>query len=141
MSSEPPHYTTKEEVMFFDTDIGGVVHNIAYLRMIETCRTKIATEVLGLDLKEMSTSGVFPVVLRTEIDYQLPATLGNKLTIHGRIETMEKVRFWCAFEIYAEGIEQCLIKCRQSLAIVKMMGPDKPGRPQRIPQEWRDQWG
>jgi hypothetical protein len=34
--------STREEVMFFDTDIGGVVHNLAYLRMIETCRTRLA---------------------------------------------------------------------------------------------------
>lgn len=136
-----PHYTTHEEVMFFDTDIGGVVHNLAYLRMIETCRTKLATEKLGMDLKDMANSKIFPVVLRTEVNYHLPATLGHKLTIKGKLETVEKVKFWCAFEIYAEGIEKCLITCRQSLAMVKMESSDKPARPQRLPQEWRDQWG
>ncbi len=88
-----PSYTTQEEVMFFDTDIGGVVHNLAYLRMIETCRTKLATEKLGMDLKTMANTGLFPVVLRTEIDYRAPATLGHKLTIKGKLETVEKVKF------------------------------------------------
>ena len=32
----PPSLVTTEEVMFFDTDAGGIVHNLAYLRFIET---------------------------------------------------------------------------------------------------------
>lgn len=57
-------YSSREDVMFFDTDIGGVVHNLAYLRMIETNRTKLA-ELMGMNLKSMMDDGVFPVVLRT----------------------------------------------------------------------------
>lgn len=132
-----PTYVTNEEVMFFDTDIGGVVHNIAYLRMIETCRTKLATEKMGMDLKAMADTGLYPVVLRTEIDYKFPATLGHKLRIEGRLESVDKVKFWYAFEIYAEGLDRVLIQCRQSCAMVQMPG----GRPQRLPVEWREQWG
>lgn len=141
MNSEMPTYTTQEEVMFFDTDIGGVVHNLAYLRMIETCRTKLATEKLGMDLKSMADTGLYPVVIRTEIDYRAPATLGHKLTIKGRLDLVEKVKFWCAFEIYAEGIEKCLITCRQSLAMVQMQANGSPGRPQRLPKKWQELWG
>ena len=53
MSLAELNYTTEEEVMFFDTDCGGVVHNIAYLRMIETCRTKLAG-LMGMDLPTMA---------------------------------------------------------------------------------------
>ncbi len=31
---DTPTIETREEVMFFDTDCGGVVHNIAYLRSV-----------------------------------------------------------------------------------------------------------
>ena len=141
MNTKLPSYITYEEVMFFDTDIGGVVHNLAYLRMIETCRTKLATEKLGMNLKTMADSGLFPVVIRTEIDYRAPATLGHKLIIKGRLEAMEKVKFWCAFDIYAEGVEKCLITCRQALAMVQMQPHGKPGKPQRLPKEWQDLWG
>jgi len=127
--------------MFFDTDIGGVMHNIAYLRMVETCRTKLATERMGMNLKQMADSGLFPVLLRTEIDYLAPATLGDKLIIKGRLERLEKVRFWCAFEMYAEGADKCLITCRQALAMVHMGVHGKTGRPQRLPQKWRERWG
>ena len=137
MPAAMPTYETQEEVMFFDTDIGGVVHNIAYLRMIETCRTKLATEKMGMDLKQMADTGLYPVVVRTEIDYKFPATLGHKLTIKGKLDSLDRAKFWVSFEIYAEGVERCLITCRQALAMVKMPA----GRPQRLPQEWREKWG
>lgn len=69
MPEETPTIETREEVMFFDTDIGGVVHNIAYLRMIETARTRLAA-LMGMQLREMATTQIYPVVVRTEMDYR-----------------------------------------------------------------------
>ena len=126
-----PEFTTKEQVMFFDTDIGGVVHNIAYLRMIETCRTLLAEEV-GFDLKKMADTQVFPVVVRTEIDYRRAATLGDKLAITGKITEHSRTSFWCEFEVRNdEDMEQLYISCRQKLAVVQM----PQARPVRIPAE------
>ncbi len=78
--------------MFFDTDCAAVVHNIAYLRFIETARTLLA-EQLGMSLVEMARTQTYPVVIRTEIDYKKPAVLGDKLIIHGRLETVDRLRF------------------------------------------------
>lgn len=130
-----PEMTTHEEVMFFDTDCGGVVHNIAYLRMIETCRTHLASK-MGMNLAQMAETKVFPVVVRTEIDYRRSAKLGDKLVIHGTLEKLERVRFWLTFTMHREGDSQALITCRQALASVKM--PE--GRPQRLPVDWANQW-
>src|SRR5678816_829449 len=77
-SLETPTIETDVQVMFFDTDCAAVVHNIAYLRFIEIARTLLA-EQLGMGLREMATTGLYPVVVRTEIDYRKPATLGDKL--------------------------------------------------------------
>lgn len=132
---QAPTFTTHEEVMFFDTDVGGVVHNIAYLRMIETCRTKLAGK-LGMDLREMSKTHLYPVVVRTEIDYRRPAKLGDELVIHGKLETIERARFWCSFEMRRKDEETLLITCRQSLALVQM----PQGRPMRLPADWKDKW-
>ena len=121
--------TTEEEVMFFDTDCGGVVHNIAYLRMIETCRTKLAG-LMGMDLRTMAETELYPVVVRTEIDYKRPAKLGDELEIRGRVSEMGKVKFWCDFSVMRG--DELLISCRQALALVQM--PE--GRPQRLPKEW-----
>ncbi|MBB5353505.1 YbgC/YbaW family acyl-CoA thioester hydrolase [Haloferula luteola] len=131
MSEMPIECTTREEVMFFDTDCGQVVHNIAYLRMIETCRTRLAAK-MGMDLVEMTTSRRFPVVTRTEIDYRRPAKLGDWLVLKGRVTEMGAARFWCDFEVHRESDQELLITCRQCLALVQM--PE--GRPVRLPKEW-----
>ena len=127
MKLEDLKLTTEEEVMFFDTDCGGVVHNIAYLRMIEICRTKLAG-LMGMDLQRMAETQLFPVVFRTEIDYKHPAKLGDILKIHGHVSEIGKVRFWCNFTLVRKGEEQPLITCRQGLAMVQM----PQGRPKRL---------
>src|ERR1700756_1754074 len=68
---QTPTLETEVRVMFFDTDAGGVVHNIAYLRFIETNRSLLA-EKLGYPLEQMLNRGNCPVVVRTEIDYRRP---------------------------------------------------------------------
>ena len=122
--------------MFFDTDCGGVVHNIAYLRMIETCRTRLAARI-GMDLVRMTEERVFPVVTRTEIDYRRPAKLGDRLVIRGRLGELSKARFWCEFEMTLETGGPALVTARQALALVSMPA----GKPMRLPAEWVEAWG
>ena len=136
MAESRPSMQTREEVMFFDTDCGAVVHNIAYLRMIETCRTRLAAE-MGMDLNSMSETQVFPVVARTEIDYRRPAKLGDWITIKGTLGEIGKARFWCHFEMIRESDESLLVTARQSLALVQM----PQGKPLRLPAEWAEKWG
>ncbi len=115
--------------MFFDTDCGGVMHNLAYLRMIETCRTRLAAK-LGMDLKSMSETQLFPVVTRTQIDYKRPGKLGDWLTIRGWLAEVSRARFWCEFEMIRNSDGATLVTARQALALVQM--PE--GKPQRLPE-------
>ena len=131
-----PTVITHEEVMFFDTDCGGVVHNLAYLRMIETARTRL-TSRLGLSLREISEKQLFPALVRTEIDYHRPARLGDSLEIRGRLERVERVRFWCRFEMRRRHEDAVLVDCRQSVVLVQM----PQGRPTRLPADWREKYG
>ncbi|HZJ17120.1 MAG TPA: thioesterase family protein [Chthoniobacteraceae bacterium] len=129
--AETPTIQTEVQVMFFDTDCAAVVHNIAYLRFIEVARTLLA-EQLGLGLVRMAETGTYPVVVRTEIDYRKPARLGDKLVVHGRLDTIERTRFWCAFEIVRPADDTLLVSSRQMLAIIQM----PRAKPVRLPQEW-----
>lgn len=117
--------------MFFDTDCAGVVHNLAYLRMIETCRTKLAG-LMGMDLRTMSETELFPVVVRTEADYKRPGKLGEVLEIRGRVSEIGRVKFWCHFTVVRKEGSEILLECRQALALVQM--PE--GKPKRLPKEW-----
>src|SRR5437764_9917773 len=98
LNENAPRIRTELQVMFFDTDCAAVVHNIAYLRFIEVARTLLAEE-LGLGLVQMAEKQKYPVVVRTEIDYRRAAKLGDRLIVEGRLDRLERVRFWCAFQI------------------------------------------
>ena len=122
---------TPIQVMFFDTDAAGVVNNIAYLRFIETARTLLAVQ-LEMDWKWMEETSIFPVVLRTEIDYRRPALLGDKIEVHAWLDKATAARFWCHFKILRPSDGALLITCEQSLAFVKM--PE--GKPLRLPKNF-----
>ena len=126
-----PRVRTELQVMFFDTDCGGVVHNIAYLRFVEVARTLLA-EQLGLPLSTMAETQRFPVVVRTEIDYRRGAKLGDHLVVEGWLDRLERVRFWCGFQILRPKDDTIIAECRQMLAIVEMPG----GKVLRLPDDW-----
>jgi YbgC/YbaW family acyl-CoA thioester hydrolase len=130
-SAEPPRIRTEVQVMFFDTDCAAVVHNIAYLRFIETARTLLA-EQLGLPLVQMTHEKKYPVVVRTEINYRRAAQLGDRLLVDGWLDRLERVRFWCAFRITRPADETLIADCRQSLALIEMPS----AKLLRLPDAW-----
>jgi YbgC/YbaW family acyl-CoA thioester hydrolase len=132
-STEPavPSICTEVQVMFYDTDCAGVVHNVAYLRFVEVARTLLATE-LGMDLAEMAARGLYPVVARTEIDYKRPAKVMDKLEIHGQMEGFDRMRLWFSFEVRRPSDQTLLAKSRQMLALVQV----PQGKPLPWPEEW-----
>ena len=99
--------------MFFDTDCGGVVSNIAYLRFIEIARTHLAEE-LGLAVVEMAEMERYAVVVGTVIDYR-------------------RARFWCAFRITRSQDNTLIAECRQMLALIEM----PTGKLLRLPEHWK----
>jgi YbgC/YbaW family acyl-CoA thioester hydrolase len=129
---ETPTLETEVRVMFFDTDAAGLVHNIAYLRFIETNRSLLA-EKLGYPLQEMLSCGDCPVVARTEIDYRRPARLWDALVVHGELAKFERSRFWCAFTIIRPSDGTLIVTCRQMLVVVQL--PELKVR--RLPNHWR----
>ena len=129
----PPQIRTEVQVMFFDTDCGGVVSNIAYLRFIEIARTNLV-EHLGLVLTEMTEKQTYPVVVRTEIDYRHAAKLGDRLVIDGWLDQVERVRFWCAFRITRPDDNTVIAQCRQMLALIEM----PTGKLLRLPEHWKE---
>jgi acyl-CoA thioester hydrolase len=126
-----PRIRTEVQVMFFDTDCGGVVSNIAYLRFVEIARTLLAEE-LGLALVEMAETQRYPVVVHTEIDYRRAAKLGDRLVVEGWLDRLERVRFWCAFRIVRPKDNVLIAECRQSLALIELPA----GTLLRLPESW-----
>jgi YbgC/YbaW family acyl-CoA thioester hydrolase len=129
---DTPRISTPIQVMFFDTDCAGVVHNIAYLRFIEIARTLLA-EQLGMGLVGMADRGSFPVVMRTEIDYKRPAKLGDQLVVNGRLDSVDRMRFWVAFDVVRTADNALIAQSRQMLCVIQM----PRGRPVPLPDDWK----
>lgn len=126
-----PRIEHEVPVMFFDTDCGGVIHNLAYLRFVETARTIMAAQ-MGMRLGEMAAEGLYPVVLRTEIDYLSPGKFGDRIIVRGGVTEVGRVRFWVEFEVVRAEDGKVLTKSRQSLALIRMPG----AKAERLPEEW-----
>jgi acyl-CoA thioester hydrolase len=68
-------------VYYEDTDAEGVVYYANYLRFMERARTEWLSQ-LGIELAELEKrERTVLVVTRVEMDYLLPARLGDRLTI------------------------------------------------------------
>ena len=125
--SQPAQISMPVQVFYYDTDAGGVVHNLAYLRFIEAARTLLAIK-LGMDFQLIEKTGIHPVLIRTEADFRKPARLGEFLTVEGHVSEVRGARFWVHFKIFRQTNRDLLVECRQALALVKL--PE--GHPVRI---------
>lgn len=124
-------FTLDYQVMYYDTDCGGVVHNLAYLRWVEECRTKMCAQ-LGIDYAAMAKEGRHAVLVHHEVDYHAPAFLADQMLVYGCLEKVEKSSIWVRFEIHRRENGKLCVGVRQRLALVQM----PQGRPCRIPSEW-----
>ena len=123
-------------VYFFDTDAGGVVHNLTYLRWIEAVRTDLA-EALGWGIGEM-VGGMHgcPVLTKTEVEYVKPAKLGDRVRVVSRLGKVGKVRFTVESEVKsAEG--QLFCRATQELVAVDL----KTGKAKGLREDWQKKHG
>jgi len=123
-------------VYFFDTDAGGVVHNLTYLRWIEAVRTDLA-EILGWGIGEMvGGEHGCPVLTKTEVEYLRPAKLGERVRVISRLGEVGKVRFMVESEVRgAEGQVYC--RAKQELVSVDL----KTGKAKALREDWRKRHG
>ena len=123
-------------VYFFDTDAGGVVHNLTYLRWIEAVRTDLA-EALGWGIGEMvDGKHGCPVLTKTEVEYVKPAKLGDRVRVVSRLGKVGKVRFTVESEVKsAEG--QLFCRATQELVAVDL----KTGKAKGLREDWQKKHG
>lgn len=127
-------YTLPYQVMYYDTDCGGVVHNLAYLRWVEEARTKMASH-LGIDWAVLAKEkGQHTVLVSHEVHYHSPAFLADEIHVNGCVERVEKSSLYFAFEIRRAENDKLCVTVRQRLALVQM----PQGRPCRIPAHWHE---
>jgi len=126
-SSEPYRFSLR--VYYEDTDAGGVVYYANYLKFMERARTEWLSS-LGFELTTLErVQGIAFVVHRLEIDYKLPARLGDRLDVTVTLLELGRARLLVQQEISCSG--RALTHGRVALACVDRAN----WRPERIPRD------
>jgi acyl-CoA thioester hydrolase len=117
----------KTKVYYADTDAGGVVYYANYLRWMEMARCELL-EDLGTSVAAYAEQGYVFAVARVEIDYRMPALLGDEVEIVTTVQQVRRVRFT---------VQQRVVRCADgeelATALVMVACVDPRGRVTALP--------
>lgn len=82
-----------------DTDAGGIVYYINYLKFMERARTEFLRH-LGFDHAEMMQQGTMFVIHSSEINYREPAQLDDELQVTVAITDIKRTHLTFKQQIY-----------------------------------------
>ena len=73
-----------------------------------------------------------PHLVRFNERIRLAGQLASDEQLLATMERIERMRFWCAFEIRRPSDGTLIVQCKQTLAMVRM----PPGKPVPLPPDW-----
>ena len=117
-----------------DTDAGGIVYYVNYLKYFERCRTELM-RALGTERAAISESGWMFVVSKLEVSYRQPAHLDDELQATASITAVGGATIGF-FQSVRRG-ETVLVEGDVQIACVDC----DTGRPRRLPHLLRRQVG
>ncbi len=117
-------------VMSYELDSFGHVNNAVYLNYLEKARNDFMIQK-GLDFYDFFKWKLYPVVIRSVIDYKSPARAGNRLEIAGEVITHTAASFTLQYRIVDLGNKR-LIATGETVHVFV----NDSNRPSRIPQEF-----
>jgi len=114
-------------VYYEDTDAAGIVYYANYLKYMERARTEWLSS-LGYELSALErVEGIVFVVHRVEIDYRIPAKLGEKIDATLTLVELHRARMIVAQDVVRG--DDVLTQARVALACLDR----ENWRPTRIP--------
>lgn len=116
----------------YDIDVVGHVNNAVYVRWLEDLRTVWMTR--WLPFEECVARGQSPVLMRIEIDYRAPLTMGDRAV--GRVWVAEAARARAVLEAEITRVSDGRV-CAQALQTVCFVDM-ATGRPIRMPPAFVD---
>jgi tol-pal system-associated acyl-CoA thioesterase len=114
-------------VYYEDTDAGGVVYYANYLKYMERARTEWLAS-LGYELSSLErVEGIVFVVHRVEIDYRIPARLGERVDVTATLVELNRASMLIEQDVLRG--DEALTHARVALACLAREG----WRPVRMP--------
>lgn len=118
-------------VYWEDTDAGGIVFYVNYLKFFERARTEwLRARGIGQRLLKEETGGMF-VVSDTQVRYQRPARLDDELLVTVRVERFGAASLLLAQQVLAGPAAGGPVLCEGSIRIGWVQADTM--RPARIP--------
>ncbi|ARN75084.1 tol-pal system-associated acyl-CoA thioesterase [Oceanicoccus sagamiensis] len=131
MSNKSP-FEWPLRVYIEDTDAGGIVYYVNYLKFMERARTEFMRSE-GFDKTFIFNTDLMFVVHGIQSEYLLPARLDDKLAVTCEVSKLGKAYMLMAQQVYRISDNQRELLCR---AEVKLTCVDRQSiKPRRIPAE------
>ena len=99
-----PEFQHRLRVYIEDTDAGGIVYYVNFLKFMERARTEWLRS-MGFDHYLVSEEPVFFVVRRAEVDYRQPARLDDDLLACAEVIKIGKASLHFRQRILRDGVE------------------------------------
>ncbi len=105
-----------------DTDAGGIVYHVNYLKFMERARTE-CLRALGFDKQFIFEQESMFVVHSLSVDYKSPAQLDQELKVEAHIMQLRRTSIIFRQNIYAVDAPLCLAKVSVACVSKKTMRP------------------
>ena len=115
-----------------DTDAGGIVYYVNYLKYLERCRTEFM-RALGTDRAAISDEGWMFVVSSLALTYRQPARLDDQLEATAAVVTVKGATIQFAQSVKKAG--RCMVEGAVTIACVDRVS----GKPRRLSPELKQQ--
>ena len=126
-----PEYRLPIRVYIEDTDAGGIVYYVNYLKYFERARTELIRS-LGVDKTAVMEDGSVFVVTSAEIDYHAPARLDDQLEAVAEVVSRGATTIEFRQSVVRSGIELANGQVRVALT------DGASGKPKRMPKGLRE---
>ncbi len=121
-----PEFSFPVRVYIEDTDAGGIVYYVNYLKFMERARTELL-RTLGFNKPAVLDEGLLLVVHSAQINYKSPARLDDALDVTAEIEQLGKT--YVVFKQRVLRADQCLAEASVKVACVSQQAM----RPKALP--------
>ncbi len=115
-----------------DTDAGGIVYYVNYLKYLERCRTEFM-RALGMDRAAVPDEGWMFVVSSLALTYRQPARLDDQLEATADVVAVKGATIRFAQSVKREG--SCMVEGDVTIACVDRAS----GKPRRLSPELKQQ--
>lgn len=112
-----PEFSFPVRVYYEDTDAGGVVYYVNYLKFMERTRTEWL-RTLGFSQHELAQLNTLFVVHSSQARYHAPARLDDELRVTARISNMKRARLDFEQRVYRSADNMLLCEAQFVIACV-----------------------